>query len=142
MKQILLLIGFLFISSFLFGQIDKTIKESTVYNYQYALADSVVKDSTDNYDVYVKEFCKYARVGVKMSRITGTYTKANVIVSKSIDYETWELVDTLKFANVGTDSTIVLGIDTIYNPYLRLSAQPYDSVQSLRPKHYILIEKE
>jgi len=141
MKNILLLLLFSF-SLFASAQSYKTIKEDQVYAYQYANEDSVIKDGSKTLYFYVKDFAVNVKYETTLTRLSGDYTKARIIIYNSIDATNWVAFDTLSFAGTGSTISTVSDLKTnVYTPYLKISVLPYDSIQTVKAKHYLLIDK-
>lgn len=143
MKKIfLLLFAITLLSVGVNAQAFNTISTNTVFNYQFGAADTVIKNGTKTMYVYANPFCETARLQTTLVRSRGTYTKARVILSTSLDAVNWTPIDTLAFAGTGATISLVSDLKTnVYNQYLKVDIKPYDTTQTLKGKHFLLIKK-
>ena len=140
MKNILILV--IFISTCFFSSAqNKTVSSDIVYSCLGATSDTVVKDGTHTYGVYVSNFANVVKIQATATRTRGTYTKARVILQKSMDYSNWTAIDTISFAGTSTTYSSVSDIVYPISPYFRILSKPYDSTQTVKIGYIILIDK-
>jgi hypothetical protein len=124
-------------------QAQATYTKSGSYGYQYATSDTVIKNGTKTYTMYITPFAERFKLQTTIYRTRGTYTKARVITYSSIDATNWTPIDTISYA--GTGATITTKSDlktTIFEPYLKIVIAPYDSTQTIRAKHLFTIDND
>lgn len=141
MKKILFLFAFVLSFCFQTKAQDKTVKEDLVYTLYGGVNDTVSKYTTKTYTFYVSPWCEVVKYRPVLTRIGGTYTKARVIMQSSIDNSNWTAKDTVTLSGTGAALTGISRTSTIKDPYVRFLVKPYDSIQILRMKNTILIDK-
>lgn len=140
MKKILFLFAIIAFCANLQAQ-NKTVTVDGVYSIYGAAADTVGKYRTVTYSVYVSPFAEVVKYRPTVTRVTGTYTKVRVIMQSSIDNANWVAKDTVTLSGTGVILTGLSKTSTIKDPYVRFITAPYDSVQVLKNKNVILIDK-
>ena len=141
MKKILFLFAFVLSFCFQTKAQDKTVKEDFVYTLYGGVNDTVSKYTTKTYTFYVSPWCEVVKYRPVLTRIGGTYTKARVIMQGSLDNSNWTAKDTVTLSGTGAALTGISKTSTIKDPYVRFLVKPYDSIQILRMKNTILIDK-
>lgn len=146
MKKLILLLSTLFIG--LFAMAQKTpdvffpIKSNCVINVLGQAGDTVVKNGTLTYRMYVSNFCEKIKVRPILTRTKGNYTKTRVIISGSLNAVNYVNLDTLLFAGSGASQTAESDLITAYYPYIKIIVAPYDSTQTIKALETILIQKD
>jgi len=88
--------------------------------------------------MYVSNYAVKFKVQADIDSVAG-YPLVQVILRKSMDYQTWTNLDTLTVSEA-TESAISTVIEP-YTPYLDIQATATDSVQTSKLTYTILIEK-
>jgi hypothetical protein len=119
---------------------DKTVTISQVWNVFGNATDTVKKNSTDTYTIYAKPFAENVKFRPTLTRTSGTYTKARVILQTSLDNSNWVAKDTVSFAGTGASQTGISDLVTPKDAYVRIKITPYDSTQVIKYKYTILTQ--
>ena len=141
MKKILFIFTFIATFCFEIQAQNKTVNVDGVYSIYGTATDTVGKYRTTTYSVYVTPFAEVIKYRPTITRVTGTYTKVRVIMQSSIDYSNWIAKDTVTLSGTGTTLTGLSKTSIVKDPYVRFVTAPYDSVQVLKQKNVILIDK-
>ena len=118
------------------------IKSNCVINVLGQAGDTVVKNGTLTYRMYVQNFCEKIKVRPILTRTKGNYTKTRVIISGSLNAVNYVNLDTLLFAGSGASQTAESDLITAYYPYIKIIVAPYDSTQTIKALETILIQKD
>jgi|WetSurSiteA1Bulk_404760.scaffolds.fasta_scaffold52994_2 hypothetical protein len=120
---------------------NKTVTSDLVYTTFGNAADTVIKNGTTSYIVYVKDWSEYVKFRPTLVRTRGTYTKARVIIQTSLDNTTYVAKDTVSFAGTGATQTGLSDLINCKDPYIKIITAPYDSTQTVKYKYTVLIDK-
>lgn len=120
---------------------NKTVTDDIfLANVLNASNDTIQKNDSIFYSIYVKPFIDVVKWQTTATRVSGSYSKAMVILQTSFDYVNWVNNDTLLIAGAGITTQALTSAITIKDPYFRLLTVAYDSTATLKIKHNILID--
>jgi len=144
MKKIFGILLIIMLTTVCFAQtqiISKTLTTDLVWQAKGAIADTLIKNGTNNYVFYVKEFADYIKVGVSTVKVRGSYVKFKVVYLTSINNYNWVRVDSTTIAGTATNNFGISAKLTTTSPYVRLLASAIDSTQTVRFTYSILTKK-
>jgi hypothetical protein len=138
MKRILSIIVLMLCVSVVFGQVNKTVRNSSVYNVKGGTGDTLNLGSTDSYKIYVQNFATKLKVGVELDSISGD-PAIQTIIRTSLNFVDWLAVDTV----LTTDQSNYVISDLVlpYTQYIEIESKGITNAQTSRFKYNILIEK-
>lgn len=118
------------------------IKSNCVITVLGQAGDTVVKNGTLTYRMYISNFCEKIKVRPILTRTKGNYTKTRVIIAGSLNAVNYVNLDTLLFAGSVASQTAESDLITAYYPYIKIMVTPYDSTQTIKAIETILIQKD
>lgn len=138
MKKLLSIILLLLCVTVVFGQVDKTVRNSSVFNVKGAIGDTLNLADVVSYKMYVPNFATKLKVGVDIDSIAGD-PAVQTIIRTSLNFKDWEDVDTINTADA--DRYEIGLLLSPYTQYIEIESTGITNAQTSKYKYNILIEK-
>lgn len=123
---------------------DKTITVDQAYTVKGGTADTIKGASgTNTYTLYINSFCTDFKIGIKQTKVSGTYSEGHYTVYSSIDNSNWTSIAALNLHASTTTSAryVETSLLTPWTPYVKVVAAGGDSTGNQRIQYFIVVKK-
>lgn len=123
---------------------DRIITADQVFTVKGGVADTISGASGENtYTMYIKDFCNTAKLMVKQTKVSGTYSEGHYTVYSSLDNANWTSISSLNLhaSTLTSARTVSSATLTPIAPYIKIYAAGGDSTGNQKIQYYILIDK-
>jgi hypothetical protein len=123
---------------------DRTITADQVFSVKGGASDTISGASGENtYTMYIKDFCNTAKIMVKQTKVSGTYSEGHYTISSSLDNSNWTTISSLNLhaSTLTSARTVSSATLTPIAPYVKIYAAGGDSTGNQKIQYFILIDK-